>query len=98
MEVKGILKGKVGDQSGTSERTGNEWHNAEWLLYIPGRYEKRIKFEVRGVERCKQWDEFFDGMPDKNAPVLVKFEIDAQEYQGKWFNRVEAWDISMTEW
>lgn len=97
MEVKGILKCKVSDQTGTSEKTGNQWRNAEWLLYIPGRYEKRIKFEVRGVERCKQWDEFFDGMPDKNAPVLVKFEIDAQEYQGKWFNRVEAWDISVAQ-
>lgn len=98
MEVKGILKAKVGDQSGTSQRTGNAWRTTEWLVVIPGQYEKKIKFEVRGVERCKQWEDFFNGMPDKNAPVLVKFEINADEYKGKWYNRVEAWDISVSQW
>ena len=98
MEIKGILKAKVGDQSGVSQRTGNNWRTTEWLVVIPGQYEKKIKFEVRGVERCQQWEDFFNGMPDKNAPVLVKFEINADEYEGKWYNRVEAWDIAVSQW
>lgn len=98
MEVKGVLKGCVGSQCGTSQKTGNNWQTDEWLLIVPGRYEKLIKFEIKGVERCKQWKEFYNGMPDKNAPVVVKFEIDAHEFQGKWFNQVEAWDISMIQW
>lgn len=93
MKVKGILKGKVGDQSGVSQRTGNQWRTTEWLLYIPGNYEKRIKFDVRGIDRCKDWEKFFEEMPDKNAPVEVQFEIDAREYEGKWFNTIDAWDI-----
>ena len=98
MEVKGILKVCVGSQSGTSQRTGNAWKTDEWLMVIPGPREKKIKFEVRGVDRCKQWQEFFNGMPDKNAPVIVKFEIDAREYEGKWFNIIEAWDICISQW
>ena len=98
MEVKGILKACVGSQSGTSARTGNAWQTDEWLMVIPGPREKKIKFEVRGVDRCKQWQAFFNGMPDKNAPVVVKFEIDAREYDGKWFNTIEAWDISISQW
>jgi hypothetical protein len=42
--------------------------------------------------------EFFNGMPDPNSPVLVRFEIDAREHDGKWFNSVEAWDICPTQW
>ena len=98
MEIKGILNACVATQSGTSQRTGNAWRTDEWLMVIPGPREKRIKFEVRGLDRCKQWQDFFNGMPDKNAPVIVKFEIDAREYEGKWFNTIEAWDICISQW
>lgn len=92
------MKARVDSSSGTSQRTGNPWRTDEYLAVIPGQFEKKIKFEVRGVERCQQWEQFFDGMPDKNAPVLVKFEIDAREHDGRWFNSIQAWDISITTW
>jgi hypothetical protein len=98
MEIKGILKQRTNSQSGTSQRTGQQWRTDEWLVVIPGQYEKKINFEVRGVERCKQWEDFFNGMPDKNSPVMIKFEINAREYDGRWFNSVEAWDIAITTW
>lgn len=98
MEIKGILKACLGSQTGTSAKTGNQWRTDEYLLVIPGPREKKMKFEVRGVDRCKQWEEFFKGMPDKNLPVVVKFEIDARTFDGKWFNSIEAWDISVSQW
>jgi hypothetical protein len=92
----------VGSQTGTSQRTGNEWRTDEWLVVIPGPYEKKINFEVRGVERCKEWEQFAAGMPDKNAPVLIQFEIDAREIEKdgvkRWFNSVQAWNIQVTTW
>ena len=98
MEVKGILKACVNSQSGVSQRTGNKWRTDEWLVVIPGQYERKINFEVRGEDRCKQWQDFFEGMPDKNAPVLIKFEIDSHEHEGKWFVSIQAWDISISQW
>lgn len=98
MEVKGILKACVNSQSGVSQRTGNKWRTDEWLVVIPGQYERKINFEVRGEDRCKQWQDFFEGMPDKNAPVLIKFEIDAREHDGRYFNSVQAWDICISQW
>ena len=83
---------------GTSQRTGNPWRTDEYLAVIPGQFVKKIKFEVRGVERCQQWEQFFENMPDKNAPVLVKFEIDAREHDGRYFNSIQAWDITITTW
>ena len=90
------MKARVDSSTGTSQRTGNPWRTDEYLAVIPGQFEKKIKFEVKGVERCQQWEQFFDGMPDKNAPVLVKFEIDAREHDGRWFNSIQAWDIAIT--
>lgn len=98
MEVKGILKKRVTTKSGTSQRTGNTWRTDEWLVVIPGQYERKISFEVRGEDRCKQWENFFNGMPDKNAPVVVKFEIDAREYEDRYINSVQAWDICISQW
>lgn len=92
------MKARVDSSMGTSQRTGNPWRTDEYLAVIPGQFEKKIKFEVRGVERCQQWEQFFEGMPDKNAPVLVKFEIDAREHDGRWFNSIQAWDIAITTW
>lgn len=98
MEVKGILKKRVTTRSGVSQRTGNGWRTDEWLVVIPGSFERKISFEVRGEERCKQWEDFFNGMPDKNAPVIVKFEIDAHEYEDRYINSVQAWDICISQW
>lgn len=98
MEIKCILKARVDSSTGISQRTGKPWRTDEYLALIPGQFEKKIKFEVRGVERCQQWEQFFDGMPVKNDPVLVKFEIDAREHDGRWFNSIQAWDIAITTW
>ena len=92
------MKARVDSSSGKSQRTGNPWRTDEYLAVIPGQFEKKIKFEVKGVERCQQWEQFFDGMPEKNDPVLVKFEIDAREHEGRWFNSIQAWDIAITTW
>ena len=102
MEVKCVLKCCVDSKSGTSERTGNQWQTDEWLAVIPGPREKKIKFEVRGIDRCREWQEFFNNMPEKNAPVLIRFEIDARcitkDGKESWFNSVEAWNIEITTW
>ena len=101
MEIKCILKCLLDSQTGTSQTTGNQWQSDEWLVVVPGPREKKMVFRVRGLERCQQWRNFFDGMPDKNVPVLIRFEIDAHENTqkpGQWFNTIEAWDISITSW
>lgn len=98
MEVKGILKARVNSQCGTSQRTGNKWRTDEWLVVIPGQFERKICFEVRGEDRCNQWKNFAENMPDKNAPVLIKFEIDAREHDGRYYNSIQAWDISISQW
>ena len=38
MEVKGIIKMRTNSQSGTSQRTGNQWRVDEYLVVIPGQY------------------------------------------------------------
>ena len=47
MEITGKLIQKLGESSGTSEKTGMPWRTAEFLVEIPGSYKRNINFKVR---------------------------------------------------
>lgn len=95
MDIQGFIVKKLSDQKGTSQATGKEWRNQEWLVRIPGMRENFINFRVRNEERCNQWDDFYNNMPKKDAMVVVSFAINAHEFNGKWFNEIEAWNIAI---
>ena len=89
MEIRGILIQKLGESSGTSEKTGMPWRNAEFLVEIPGNYTRKINFKVRDGQYnlIKRFEELV------GKEVDVSFEIDAHEHNGRWYNEVRAWGI-----
>lgn len=89
MEITGILMRKLGERSGVSQRNGQPWKTAEFLVEIPGQYPHHVNFSVRDgqVGRIAR----FESMIGKT--VTVSFDIDAHEYEGRWFNELGAWGI-----
>lgn len=89
MEIEGILQQKFEERTGVSQSTGNAWKIASYLVVIPGMYERKVAVEVSdGLSaRIAQ----FDGLIGKE--VVVSFDINAREYQGKWYNSVRAFGI-----
>lgn len=87
MEQTGILLKKLGEHSGVSQRTGNAWKNAEFLMEVPGQYPQHINFTVADGQSGRI--AHFDSMVGKT--VTVGFDIDAHEYNGRWYNEVKAW-------
>ena len=89
MEIEGILQQKFEERSGVSQSTGNAWKIASYLVVIPGMYERKVAVEVSdGLSaRIAQ----FDALIGKE--VVVSFDINAREYQGKWYNSVRAFGI-----
>lgn len=87
MELEGkIIKcGEV--RSGTSER-GN-WMTQEFVLETEHRngWKTRMVFEVFGQDRLQRF-----GIQEGQF-VNVSFEIDAREYNGRWYNSVRAFDV-----
>ena len=80
---------KLGEREGVSPRNGNAWKQAEFLLEIPGNYPKHINFAVRDGQQNRI--KHFESMIGKT--VKVSFDIDAHEYQGRWFNDIDAWGV-----
>lgn len=87
MELTGKIIAVMPANSGTSQRTGQTWMSQQYVLEVPGMYPKRMVFEVFGEDRIRSFN------IQNGQDVVVSFEIDAHEYQGRWFNEVRAWNV-----
>ena len=89
MEITGILVKQTSCKEGVSKTSGNPWKICEYLLEVPGQYPKHICFRVSDgqVGRLARFDGLIGNM------VTVSFDIDAHEYEGRWFNEIGAWGV-----
>ena len=87
MEFVGVLVNKINEREGTN--ANGPWKIGTYLLQTVEMYPKRMAVDVGDGQmgRIAQWD----SMIGKN--VTIQFEIDAHEYQGRWFNSLRAWQI-----
>lgn len=91
MDIQGTIIKVFPVNSGISQ-SGKEWASMKFLLQTPDlRYPKKILFDFFGKEKIAQTD-LHEG--DK---VNVAFDIDAREYNGKWFNSVNAFAVLKME-
>ena len=87
MEVTGKIIAALEKRTGVAKASGNTWVAQEYVIEIPGIYPKRVCFEVFGEERIKEFDiKVMD-------TLTVSFDIDAREYNGRWFNSLRAWKV-----
>lgn len=87
MEFVGVLVNKINEREGTN--TSGPWKIGTYLLETVEMYPKRMAVDVGDGQmgRIAQWN----SMIGKN--VTIQFDIDAHEYQGRWFNSLRAWHI-----
>ena len=88
MELTGTIIAVMEPHSGVSQRTGNTWMTQEYVLEVPGMYPKKMVFSIFGEERIKQF-----ALQQGQQNVTVQFEIDAHEYNGRWFNEVRCYNV-----
>ena len=50
-------------------------------------YPKKMCFDVFGEDRIKQF------AIQIGEEVTVSFDLDAREYQGRWYNSIRAWKV-----
>lgn len=87
MEISGKIIWASEPRSGVSQRTGSAWKSQDFVIETHEQYPKRCVFGVFGEDRLK---EFNINVGDE---LTVSFDIDAHEYQGRWFNNLRAWRV-----
>ena len=88
MELTGTIIAVLPAMSGVSARTGNPWMKQDYVIEVPGQYPKKCTFNIFGEDRIKQ----FNLQPGEQN-VTIQFDIDAHEYNGRWFNEIRCYNV-----
>ena len=85
MDIQGIITEILPIKSGVG-KSGKEWKSQDYILQTEGQYPKKICFSAFGDKI-----EEFDIKVGDSLKALI--DIDAHEYQGRWYNAVRAYKI-----
>ena len=85
MEIQGKIIAVLPTRSGTSAR-GTQWSSQTSVIETQEQYPKKLAFDVIN-----------DKIDQFNIQVgeflTVQFDINAREYNGRWFNSINAWNV-----
>lgn len=84
-EISGQIIAVLPTRSGTSAR-GTEWSSQTAVVETKEQYPKKVAFDVMN-DKIAQFN------LQVGDYVTVSYDIDAHEYNGKWFNAVRAWNV-----
>lgn len=87
MDVVGKIIAALPPKSGTSQSTVKPWQVNAYVLQTNEQTPKNIAFDVFGAERVEQYNLKVGDM------VTVSIDIDAHEYNGRWYNQIRAWNV-----
>ena len=85
MDLQGKIIQVLPERSGTSAR--GEWKACDFVLETIEQFPKKMVFSVWGADRLSRFN------IQQGQDVHVFFDIDAREYNGKWYNSVRAYDV-----
>lgn len=89
MELQGKVIAAVPERSGVSAR--GEWKAQDFVIETHEAYPKKMVFSVFGDDRLRRFN------IQVGQEVLVSFDIDAHEYNGRWFNSIRAYDVRQVD-
>lgn len=89
MEFTGKIIAVLPAKGGVSSRSGNEWKAQEYVIEdsMTSQFPRRMCFEVFGADRISQFN------IQMGEQLTVSFDIDANQWQDRWFNRIRAWKV-----
>jgi len=86
MELSGKVIAVLEPKSVVS-RTGNEWKVQEYVIETHDQYPRKMCFDVFGADKIEQFH------IQAGEEITVSFDIDAREWNGRWFNSIRAWKV-----
>ena len=85
MDITGKIIAVLPTRSGTSAK-GTQWSSQTSVIETHEQYPKKVAFDVLG-EKITEFNLHV------GEEVTVSFDINAREFNGKWFNSVNAWKV-----
>lgn len=87
MEFTGKIIFALPAKSGL-KKNGESWKSQEFVIEnTEGQYPKKMCFNVFGEDKIKSFD------IKLGEELKVSFDIDAKQWQERWFNSINAWKV-----
>ena len=87
MEFTGKIIAVLPAKGGVAKTTGNEWKAQEYVVENHDQYPRKMCFEVFGADKFDQFN------IQLGEELNVFFDIDCNQWQDRWFNRIRAWKV-----
>lgn len=91
MEIKGRIIKIMDIRTGVSKSSGAPWMSQTYIIETQENHPRTVAFEVFGEDRIKQMN------IQVGEDLIVTFELDAREYQGRWYNQVRAYRVERAQ-
>ncbi len=91
MEITGKIIAVLEAKSGISNRTGNPWMSQEYVIETHEQYPRRCCFRIFGEDKIKNMN------IQIGEELTVSFDIDAHQYQDRWFNEISCWKVDRVQ-
>ncbi len=91
MELTGKIIACLEPRGGVSARTGNQWKSQEFVIETVDQYPKKCVFTVFGEDKIAQFN------IQLGDTLTVSFDIDAHDWNGRWFNDIRAWKVDRVD-
>lgn len=85
MEIQGKITAILAERTGVSAR--GEWKSQEFVITTQEQYPRKICFQVFGADKIASF------ALQVGQTVNVGFDISAREYQGGYYNQLNAWKV-----
>ena len=89
MELQGRVIAVMEPREGTSAR--GPWKSQQYVIETHDQYPKKMVFDIFGAEGINQL------AIKAGEEIMVSFDVDAHEYNGRWFNNIRAWNIQRVD-
>jgi len=87
MEITGAIKAIMPVQTGVSQRTGNSWASMEFVIETQEQYPKHCVLKLFGQDKINSF------RLQMGEVITACFDINAREYNGRWFNDISCFSI-----
>lgn len=89
-EIGGKIIAVLDKRNGISASTNTPWSVQQYVIETHEQYPKKLCFDVFGEDKINQFN------IQIGEELTVYFDINAREYQGKWYNSFRAWKVERT--
>lgn len=86
MEFTGKIIAVLPERGGIS-KSGNEWKTQEYVIENHDQYPRKMCFDIFGADKIEQFN------IQMGEELTVSFDIDARQWQDRWFNSIRAWKV-----